>query len=372
MPKKLGPGEIDMATDQDINPAVTDLSTVPDLIKRVVNVGSILQAENLGQSGDTAMEGYHTVAEANPGKITVYRPNEYTPYVRNHEMTHELQQTRDIGGLKLPGNNTIDLPGQVKPYSPDRYRPGDPRNYSYGGQDALLAARGKKTIANFNPEQQADIVADYEKAQDDLLAKVQSGKYTQEDLKNWQATYDAYHPFVEQLSKVPEYSAKRSIGTLLGMGMPEAPPAPAAPGLPPADTPGLGYIQPDPVMGGVAAALTRPGTTPYMTEKNPKGMVAPGNLPIWNRPTVQNADGSHSSEYSTSFQDDKGHEILVPTVVNGKFLTPDGKKPKEGSAEEKAMFKAAWQHYKKTGENLGKFDNPNDATAYAGKLHKRG
>lgn len=113
-------------------------------------------------------------------------------------------------------------------------------------------------------------------------------------------------------------------------------------------------------------------TSRFMVTPNPKGLVEPGNLSIWDRPTVHNADGSHSSEYSTSFQDDKGHEVLVPTVVNGKFLTPDGKKPKEGSAEEKTMFKKAWQHYLDTGENLGKFDNPKDADAYASTLHNRG
>ncbi|HTF69771.1 MAG TPA: hypothetical protein VK638_44550, partial [Edaphobacter sp.] len=117
-----------------------------------------------------------------------------------------------------------------------------------------------------------------------------------------------------------------------------------------------------------AAATQR---DPYMVEKNPKGLVAPGNLPIWSRPTVKNADGSHSTEYSTSFQDDDGSEVLVPTVVNGRFLTPDGKKPPEKSAAEKAMFKAAWQHYKKTGQNLGKFKTPDDADTYAGKLHNR-
>ena len=111
----------------------------------------------------------------------------------------------------------------------------------------------------------------------------------------------------------------------------------------------------------------------FMVEQNPKGLKEPGNLPIWKRPTVQNSDGTHSSEYSTSFQDPKtGYEVLVPTIVNGKFLTPDGKKPKEGSPEEKAMFKAAWQHYLQTGENLGKFDNPEDADTYAGVLHNRG
>jgi hypothetical protein len=112
-------------------------------------------------------------------------------------------------------------------------------------------------------------------------------------------------------------------------------------------------------------------STNFTVGAKPKGMVEEGNLPIWNRPTVQNEDGTHSSEYSTSFEQD-GKEVLVPTVVDGKFLTPDGKKPAEGSAEEKAMFEAARQHYLSTGENLGKFDNPDDADAYANKLHNRG
>lgn len=117
---------------------------------------------------------------------------------------------------------------------------------------------------------------------------------------------------------------------------------------------------------------TTPAAPRTMVIPNPKGLIEPGNLPIDNRPTVHNADGTHSSEYSVSFADDKGHEVLVPTVVNGKFLTPDGKKPPEGSAAEKAMFKAAWDHYLQTGQHLGKFDNPDDADAYANKLHSRG
>jgi len=36
------------------------------------------------------------------------------------------------------------------------------------------------------------------------------------------------------------------------------------------------------------------------------------------------------------------------------------------------MFKRAWQHYLDTGENLGKFDNADDADAYATILHNRG
>jgi len=99
-------------------------------------------------------------------------------------------------------------------------------------------------------------------------------------------------------------------------------------------------------------------------------MVKPGNINLSGRPVVKNSDGSHSTEYSFSFESD-GHEVLVPTIVNGKFLTPDGKKPKEGSAEEKAMFKRAEQHYKQTGETLGIFDTPEHADAYANTVHSR-
>lgn len=123
-----------------------------------------------------------------------------------------------------------------------------------------------------------------------------------------------------------------------------------------------------PGLGNSGSSSASPRT---MVTPNPKGLVEPGNIPIDNRPTVKNADGSHSTEYSVSFNQD-GKEVLVPTVVGGKFLTPDGKKPKEGSPEEKAMFKAAWQHYLDTGENLGKFDSPANADAYAEQLHNRG
>lgn len=102
-----------------------------------------------------------------------------------------------------------------------------------------------------------------------------------------------------------------------------------------------------------------------------KGLIEPGNLNLNNRPIVKNSDGSISSEYSVSIGDDKGREILVPTVVNGRFLTPDGKKPKSGSPEEKQMFKRAVQHYEQTGEHLGIFKSPEDADAYAERVHSR-
>jgi hypothetical protein len=118
--------------------------------------------------------------------------------------------------------------------------------------------------------------------------------------------------------------------------------------------------------------------TATMFTSNPKDLFAPSNLPIWTRPDVQNADGTHSSEYSTSFTDERtnspyrGKEVLVPSIVDGKFLTPDGKKPPEGSDAEKAMFDKARQHYYQTGQQLGVFNNPAAADAYADALHNRG
>ena len=54
-----------------------------------------------------------------------------------------------------------------------------------------------------------------------------------------------------------------------------------------------------PVTPKSATRLTPADTSQFMVTPNPKGLVEPGNLPIWTRLTVQNADGSHSSEYST-------------------------------------------------------------------------
>lgn len=86
----------------------------------------------------------------------------------------------------------------------------------------------------------------------------------------------------------------------------------------------------------------------------PKGLVVQGNINLNNRPVVHNADGSVSTELSFSREQD-GLEVLVPRVVNGKMLSED----------------AAWQHYLKTGEHMGKFDSPENADAYAGRVHNR-
>ena len=126
--------------------------------------------------------------------------------------------------------------------------------------------------------------------------------------------------------------------------------------------------------------LTKPQPTMTMAIPKPQGLIEPGNINIWTRPTVQNADGSHSTELSISMADDQGHEVLIPLIANGKFMTPDGKIPpgpipkdwKKASPAWLALRDAAWQRYEQTGEHLGKFATPEDADAYANILHNRG
>src|SRR5438874_12776900 len=89
------------------------------------------------------------------------------------------------------------------------------------------------------------------------------------------------------------------------------------------------------------SALSQP--TEAQPQTQPAGLVEPGNLNLSGRPVIQNADGSHSSEYSTSFGTDKG-EVLVPTIVKGRFLSPDGTKPLKGSRQEQQMYARARDH----------------------------
>ncbi|RAU21074.1 hypothetical protein CU669_15060 [Paramagnetospirillum kuznetsovii] len=82
-------------------------------------------------------------------------------------------------------------------------------------------------------------------------------------------------------------------------------------------------------------------------------MVEPGNIDLAKRPRVQNSDGSISTVRSMSFNDGAS-EVLVPTVVDGRIVSNDD----------------AVDHYRKTGEHLGKFSTVDGADQYASKLHE--
>jgi len=95
------------------------------------------------------------------------------------------------------------------------------------------------------------------------------------------------------------------------------------------------------------------GQPRFMATEDVKGLVQAGNININDRPNVQNADGTGSSVFSASFEED-GKEVLVPRV------SEDGRIMSE---------KEAWDQYRKTGRHLGKFDSVAAANAYANDLH---
>lgn len=85
-----------------------------------------------------------------------------------------------------------------------------------------------------------------------------------------------------------------------------------------------------------------------------RGQLQAGNIDLNNRPVVRNPDGSISTVRSISANFD-GQEVLIPTVSDdGQILSDDD----------------AIAQYQRTGRNLGIFDTPDSATAYAQSLHR--
>ncbi|WP_019658908.1 hypothetical protein [Stenotrophomonas hibiscicola] len=84
-----------------------------------------------------------------------------------------------------------------------------------------------------------------------------------------------------------------------------------------------------------------------------RGQLSAGNIDLTKRPVVRNADGSISTVRSISANFD-GREYLIPTVSDdGRILSDDD----------------AIDLFRRTGRNLGAFDTPENATAYAESLH---
>jgi len=88
-------------------------------------------------------------------------------------------------------------------------------------------------------------------------------------------------------------------------------------------------------------------------QPNIPGLLEPGNIDLTNRPIVKNADGSTSTVYSMSFNDN-GREVLIPRVHDdGYVMSPQ----------------QAVTNYYKTRKHLGIFSDPSAATVFAKQLH---
>lgn len=100
------------------------------------------------------------------------------------------------------------------------------------------------------------------------------------------------------------------------------------------------------------AAVTDPARIYTIAGAHP-GLLIPGNIDLAHRPIVHNPDGTISTVRSASFGLG-GHEVLLPTVVGGRVVTP---------AESLLA-------YRRTGQHLGIFATPAAANAYAERLHQ--
>jgi hypothetical protein len=115
--------------------------------------------------------------------------------------------------------------------------------------------------------------------------------------------------------------------------------------------------QPDPSPAMALGALGQGAGAAYWSQAPQQpmafGQIDPGNIDLYNRPVVHNPDGTISTVRSMSIGTDRG-ETLIPTVSDdGRVLSDE----------------AAIRMFDQTGRHLGIFRTPDDATAYASRLH---
>ncbi len=179
------------------------------------------------------------VSPLHPRTIQFFGKDQETQPTTTHEMSHVWQDSRNLSVLADTMSDVLH--GKVG------------KGYDYGGIDGLLAAqRQHKTIADFGPEQQADMVADY---QQQTQQAIKSGDAALLDRVN-----QAYGPFIRQFAALPPRGASMT-------AMTEKDLTPPAPGLPPATETGI--LEPNPLLGGPTRVLKNPPTPPpgYALEK---------------------------------------------------------------------------------------------------------
>ncbi len=233
-----------MATTPTTPPPVTALAQVQpppagyEIEKRMQNVPAFLRPTAAQMSVQIEAPRPDVAAEVtafHPKTVQVYGEDQATQPVVTHEVTHGFQASRS---WPLVAHTAAQLMGGER----------DPE---YGGEAGLEEAlRQGKTMAHFNPEQQAHIVEDYQTQTHDAI---QRG-----DAAALDATTAIYHPFVRQLAKEPPRGESMTAPLTADELHLDAP------GLPPATVTGI--LVPDKLLGGVGRILKNPPPRGYTVE----------------------------------------------------------------------------------------------------------
>lgn len=151
-----------------------------------------------------------------PHTIKYFGADQVTQPTTTHEVTHIFDNSRSVGTL------ADDLFSRLKGKTTD--------SYDYGGMDGLLEAqKAHKTIADFGPEQRAEMVKDWQQMSQHAI---KTG-----DSKLLDQVNEAYGPLIRQFAALPARGDSSGINT-----------TPADPGLPPAAQTGI--LAPDKLLGG--------------------------------------------------------------------------------------------------------------------------
>jgi hypothetical protein len=244
-----------------VAPLSSSDDSIPAFIRDGVDVNKVQQTVQTPNSADKGVTA--EVPDNNPNQITVFDPAKYDTGRRNHELTHvyqdsrsgDLPQSKAITGEVTLHNDPYDYSGME---TSSRALPED-KQMQAKLQGLQKARDSGKSVADFNSEQQAEMVRDYKKQHDSFLQKVKDGKASKDDLKKMSDLQNTYHPFIQQMADMPSKDAKIHPGylnLLLGKNMPAIDTHPAAPGLPSFATAGMGMVTADPLMGGKSQAIS--------------------------------------------------------------------------------------------------------------------
>lgn len=201
------------------------LANVPDFLKPTAQQVTAVPASRMSDNLGTVIAD---VPAWNPHEIQVRAPELFGQPEATHEISHSFQMSRSIPAI-------IDQ-------AADRWAGRTSGGYDYGGIDGLeTALNNHKTMADFGPEQQADIIKDFQQQTQDAI---KSGNAADLDRVN-----RVYGPFAHQFANMPARGDNSAMNV-----------TPAAPGLPPAEQSGI--LAADKLLSSDAKVLKHPPGEP--------------------------------------------------------------------------------------------------------------